>query len=112
MPSSQLISEDLYFKKSKGAPQIQYIVLTEEKFEAMTRARWNLISLRDCDYWANEGKTVFKGLSFELYIYIYCRASESDPVGLRRATVNRVEATVRQIQAYKEQRNTRLGPIT
>ena len=32
LPSAQLISEDLYFKKLKGAPQSQYIVLTDDNF--------------------------------------------------------------------------------
>ena len=112
MPSVQLISEDLYFKKSKGAPQSQYIILIEENFEAMTRARWNLISRRGCDTWANEGKTVLEGFSFEVFMSIHRRVAESAPVGLRRATANRIKASVRQIQAYEEQRNISLGPIT
>ena len=101
-----------YFKKSKSSPQNQYILLTEENFEAITRARWNLISRHDCDTWANEGKTVLEGFSFEVLIYIHRRAAESAPVGLRRATANRIEVSVFQIQAYKEQLNTRMSPIT
>ena len=47
MNTAQLISEDLYFKKSKGAAQSQCLKLTEDNFEDFTRARWNLISTRD-----------------------------------------------------------------
>ena len=112
MPSVQLLSEDLYFKKSKGAPQSQYIILTDENFEAMTRARWSLISRRDCDTWANEGKTVLEGFSFEVFMYIHCRVGESVKVGLHRAMANRIKESVRQIQAYEEQSNISLGPIT
>ena len=39
LPQAKLISEDLFFKNSKGAPQTQYLKLTEENFEAMTRVR-------------------------------------------------------------------------
>ena len=51
MNSAQLISEDLYFKKSKGAPQSQYLKLTVGNFEDMTRTRWNSISARDVASW-------------------------------------------------------------
>jgi len=61
MNLAQLISEDLYFKKSKGAAQSQYLKLTEDNFEDMTRARWNLISTRDVSSWDNGGKSVSEG---------------------------------------------------
>jgi len=41
MNSAQLISEDLYFKKSKGAAQSEYLKLTEDNFEDITWSRWN-----------------------------------------------------------------------
>ena len=40
MPSAQLISDDLYFKKSRGAAQSQYVVLTDESFKQFTKGRW------------------------------------------------------------------------
>ena len=82
LPQAKLISEDLFFKKSKGAPQSQYVKLTEETFEAMTSARWKLISRCDCDAWANQGKTILDAFSFEMFIYIHCRAAANAPVGL------------------------------
>ena len=112
LPQAKLISEDLFFKKSKGAPQSQYLKLTEENFEAMTRARWNLISRRDCDAWADEGKTILDAFSFEVFMYIHCRTAPDAPVGLQRATASRMEESVSQINTYEEQNNTRLGPIT
>ena len=93
MNSAQLISEDLYFKKSKGASQSQYLKLTGENFEDMTRARWNLISTRDVTSWRDGGKSVLEGFSFEVFIYIQRRAAENIPTGLRRATASRVEAS-------------------
>ena len=73
LPSVQLISDDLYFKKSKGAPQSQYMVLTEENFPQLTRVRWNLISQRDVTAWENEGKTVLDGFMFEVFMYVHRR---------------------------------------
>ena len=112
LPSAQLISTDLYFKKSKGAPQSQYIVLTEENFLQLTRVRWNLISQRDVTAWENEGKTVLDGFMFEVFMYIHRRQVESAPVGLQQATAGRIEASARQIREYEERNNVRMGPIT
>ena len=70
MNSAQLISEDLYFKKSKGAAQSQYLKLTEENFEDMTRARWNLISARDVSSWENGGKSVLEGF-FSRFLFTF-----------------------------------------
>ena len=39
MSSAALISDDLYFKRSNGAAQSQYLKLTEDNFEDMTRTR-------------------------------------------------------------------------
>ena len=89
MTSAQLISEDLYFKKSKGAAQSQYLKLTEDNFEDMTRARWNLISTRDVSSWGNGGKSVLEGFSFEVFVYSK-KSSGEHPTDLRRATTTRI----------------------
>ena len=112
MNSAQLISEDLYFKKSKGAAQSQYLKLTEDNFEEMTRARWSLISTRDVNSWENGGKSVLEGFCFEVFVYIQRRAAENIPTGLRRATAARIEASSRQIRNYEESTGNRMGPIT
>jgi len=112
MNSAQLISEDLYFKKSKGAPQSQYLKLTGVNFEDMTRTRWNLISARDVASWRDEGKSVLEGFSFEVFIYIQRRAAENIPTGLRRATASRIEASSRQVCNYEETTGVHIGPIT
>ena len=112
MNSAQLISEDLYFKKSKGAAQSQYLKLTEDNFEDMTRARWNLISTRDVNSWSNRGKSVLEVFFFEVFIYIQRRAAENIPTGLRRATATRIAASSRQIRNYEESTGERIGPIT
>ena len=110
--SAQLISEDLYFKKSKGAAQSQYLKLTEDNFQDMTRARWNLISTRDVRTWDNGGKSVLEGVLFEVFVYIQRRAAENIPTGLRRATASRIEASARQIRNYEESTGETIGPIT
>ena len=112
MNLAQLISEDLYFKKSKGAAQSQYLKLTEDNFGDMTRARWNLISTRDVSSWENRGKSILEGFSFEVFVYIQRRAAENIPTGLRRATATRIEASSRQIRNYEESTGERIGPIT
>ena len=112
MNSAQLISEDLYFKKSKGAPQSQYLKLTGGDFEDMARTRWNLISARDVTSWRDEGKSVLEGFSFEVFVYIQRRAAENIPTGLRRATASRIEASSRQVRNYEESTGVRIGPIT
>ena len=58
MENAQLITEDVYFKKSKGASQSQYCMLTNENFQDLTRWRWDLISKRDMDSWTAEGLSV------------------------------------------------------
>ena len=112
MNSAQLISDDLYFKKSKGAAQSQYLKLTEDTFEEMTRSRWNLISSRDVSSWTRGGKSVLESFFFEVFVYIQRRATENVPTGLRRATAARIEASTRQIRNYEESTGERLGPIT
>ena len=112
MNSAQLISDDLYFKKSKGAAQSQYIKLTEDNFVAMTRSRWNLISTRDVSSWTRGGTSVLESFFFEVFVYIHCRAEANVPVGLRRATAARIEASARQIRNYEESTGERMGPIT
>ena len=112
MNSAQLISDDLYFKKSKGAAQSQYIKLTEDNFVAMTRSRWNLISTRDVSSWTRGGTSVLESFFFEVFVYIHCRAEANVPVGLRRATAARIEASARQIRNYEETTGERMGPIT
>jgi len=84
LPSVQLISEDLYFKKSKGAPQSQYVVLTNDNFQQMAKARWDLISQRDVSSWADDGKNVLEAFFFEVFIYMHRRTVASIPTGLRR----------------------------
>mmetsp|Transcript_13073 Transcript_13073/g.28821 ORF Transcript_13073/g.28821 Transcript_13073/m.28821 type:complete len:84 (-) Transcript_13073:605-856(-) len=83
MNLAQLSLEDVYFKKSKGAPQSQYLKLTEDHFEDMTQSRWNLISACNCSSWANEGKNVLEGFQFKVFMYIHRRAAENIPTGLR-----------------------------
>ena len=112
MNSAQLISDDLYFKKSKGAAQSQYIKLTEDNFVAMTRSRWNLISTRDVSSWTRGGTSVLESFFFEVFVYIHRREQANVPVGLRRATAARIEASARQIRNYEETTGERMGPIT
>uniref|UniRef100_A0A7S1FKZ7 Uncharacterized protein n=1 Tax=Corethron hystrix TaxID=216773 RepID=A0A7S1FKZ7_9STRA len=81
MDSAQLISEDLYFKKSKGASQSHYLKLTDDNFEDLTRSRWNLISARDVSSWSTEGKSVLEGFQFEVFIYVHRRPAENIPAG-------------------------------
>ena len=71
MLSAQLISDDLYFKKLKGAAQSQYIILTDENFEDMTRVRWALISSRDVNTWAETDKSVLEDFFFKIFLYIH-----------------------------------------
>ena len=112
LPSALLISDQLYFKRSKGAAQSEYLALTEANFEPMTKRRWGLISKGDVRSWSDNGKSVLEGFFFELFIYIHRRTAASIPTGLRRATANRIEASARQIRAYEDNNNVRLGPIT
>ena len=112
MNTAQLISEDLYFKKSKGASQSQYLKLEEDNFEEFTRARWNVISTRDVATWDAEGKSTLEAFFFEVFIYIHRRAVENIPTGLRRATATRIQASSRQIRNYEENTGVRIGPIT
>jgi len=37
LPNTQLISEDLYFKKAKGSPLSQYVKLIAANFEDLTK---------------------------------------------------------------------------
>ena len=76
LPNSQLISEDVYFKNSKGAPQSQYIILTNDNFEDLTRQRWNLISKRDIDTRADDG---IGGFHFEAFLYVNKRSRQNPP---------------------------------
>mmetsp|Transcript_3889 Transcript_3889/g.4566 ORF Transcript_3889/g.4566 Transcript_3889/m.4566 type:complete len:178 (+) Transcript_3889:93-626(+) len=76
---AQLISEYLYFKRSKGCPQSQYVTLSDENFESMTERRWKLITQRDVTSWANEEqpKTPLEKFEFETFMYIHKRTSEN-----------------------------------
>ena len=112
MDSAELISEDLYFKKSKGAPQSQYLKLTVGNFEDMTRTRWNLISARDVASWRDEGKSVLEGFSFEVFVYIQRRGADNIPAGIRRATASRIEDASRLVRNYEETTGVHIGPIT
>ena len=112
LPSARLISDDLYFKKSKGAPQSQYILLTDDNFEQMTKTRWDLISQRDVSSWETDGKCVLDAFFFEVFVYVHRRTFDSGPTSLRRATAARVEASARQIREYEERSNVTMGPIT
>ena len=112
MALAQLISDYLYFKKSKGAAQSQYVVLTDDNFERFTRGGWGLISSRDVATWTDLGMTALDGVFFKIFIYTHRRTVASVPTGLRRATASRVEASARQIREYEEQNNVRMGPIT
>ena len=102
----------MYFKKSKGAPQSQYILLTDDNFEQMTKARWDLILQRDVSSWENDGKCVLDAFFFEVFIYVHRRTFDSGPTNLRQATAGRIEASARQIWEYEERSNVRMGPIT
>ena len=66
LPSSQIISEDLYFKRSKGAPQSQYVMFTEEIFSRLTKDLYCLLSQSDASSWFNDGKNAMDELYFEL----------------------------------------------
>jgi len=112
LPNSQLISEDVYFKKSKGAPQSQYIILTNDNFEDLTRQRWNLISKHDIDSWAEDGKSVLDGFHFEAFLYVHKRFRQNPPAGLRRATALRVQEAAQQIQDYQNNHEIEFGDIT
>ena len=61
MSSEKLISQDLFFKKSKGAPQSQYVKLTEDNFKDMMKTRWDLVTNRDVVFWSDNGKSVLEG---------------------------------------------------
>ena len=78
----------------------------------MTRARWNFISRRDCDAWADEGTIVLDAFSYEMLMYIHSRTVANASVGLRRTTTSKIRESDCQINAYEEQNNIRLGPIT
>ena len=112
LPSSRLISEDLYLKKSKFAPQSQFILLTDDNFREMMKARWDLISERDVRSWENDGKCALDAFYFEIYAYVHRRTFDSGPTNLRRATAGRIEESARQIREYEERNNVRMGPIT
>ena len=64
LPSALLISDELYFKRSKGAAQSEYLALTEANFERMTKSRWYLISKGDVSSWSDNGKRVLEGFFF------------------------------------------------
>ena len=64
LSNAQLVSDDIHFKKSKGASQSQHVILCENNFEDLTRGRWGLITKRDTDAWTSEGKTVAEGFVF------------------------------------------------
>ena len=112
LPTSQLISEDVYFKKSKGAPQSQYIILTNNNFEDLMRQRWNLISKRDIDNWSDKGKSVLDGFYFEAFLYVHKRSHQNPPAGLRRATALRIQEAAQQIQEYQNNHEIEFGDIT
>ena len=112
MPEAQLINEDLYFKKSKGAAQSQYIPLTDDTFSDLCKTRWQLISQRDVTTMTRGGTALAAAFTFEVFLYIHKRAQEAVPTGLRRATTGRIEAAAHQIRAYEERNNVQLGPIT
>ena len=112
IPSVQYISKDLFFKKSKGASQSQFIKLTDDNFKDMTKSRWNLITSRDVVAWANDGKSVLEGFFSEIFIYIHRRALENIPTGLRRATANRIEASASLVRDFENSQGIQLGPIT
>jgi hypothetical protein len=112
LPSAQLVSEDLCFKKSKGASQGQRLVLTEQNFPEKTKSRWELISQSDVVAWASDGKTALEGFVFEIFMRAHRRSVESVPTGLWRATAGRTEASVRQIRQHEDQSNAPMGPIT
>ena len=106
------MSDDLHFKKSKGASQSQCLVLTEDNFLNKTKSRWNLISQRDVAAWASDGMTALEGFVFEIFVYVQRRTGENVPSGLRRATAGRIEASARQIRQHEDRTNVRIGPIT
>ena len=110
MSSAQLISDDLHFKKSKGAPQSPFIKLTEENFEEKTRFRWGLISSRDVGAWEAANKTALEGFFFEIFLCIHRRNTDV-PRGLRRATQQRIEVASQQIRDFEEANGTEIGAI-
>ena len=69
LSNAQLISDNIYFKKSKGASQSQYVILCENNFEDLTRGRWGLITKRDIDAWTSEGKTVVEDYFLGVFVY-------------------------------------------
>ena len=83
LPSALLISDQLYFKRSKGAAQSEYLALTEANFEPMTKRRWCLIYKGDVSSWS-DNENVLERFFFEHFIYIHRRTVASIPTGLRR----------------------------
>ena len=74
LSNAQLIFDYIYFKKSKGASQSQYVILSETNFEDLTRGRWGLITKRDVDAWTSEGGKTVVEVFFEVFLYIHRRA--------------------------------------
>jgi len=112
LANANLISEEIFFKKTKGASQSQFVALNEGNLEDMARGRWNLISRRDCQGWQEQEKTPLQGFTFEIFLYIHRRQREAVPTGLRRATANRVQAAATAIQNFMNETGTNMGAIT
>ena len=106
-----LISEEIFFKKAKCSAQSQFVPLTDENYEDLTRARWNLISQKDVDDWLREGKTPIQSFFFEIFLYVH-KERDNAPTGLRRATTSRVQESAARIQEFAESNNINLGDIT
>ena len=112
LPSAQLMSEYLHFKKSKGASQNQCLVLIDQNFREKMKARWDLMSQRDVSAWDSDGKTALYGFVFEIFVRVHRRPAENIPTSLRRATVGRIEASARRLRQHEDQSNVQMGSIT
>ena len=110
---ARLVNENVYFKKSKGAAQSQFIALDADNFETQIANRWSLISQGDVSRWEREGKTILEAFVFEFFVYIHRNnRANSVPTGLRRATAARVQEAAATIAAYERENNVELGQIT
>ena len=111
LTNTTLISEEIFFKKAKCSAQSQFVPLTDENYEDLTRAQWNLISQKDVDDWLAEGKTPIQSFFFEIFLYVH-RERDNALNGLRRATTSRMQESAARIQQFAESNNINLGEIT
>lgn len=54
--NATLISDQIYFKRSKGCPQSSFTVLTNETFMPLLKQRWRSISNSEISKWTSEDR--------------------------------------------------------